>query len=77
MIHDVRQKDVAHWLGHKSTAQLSQWENGQSMPGLINLIRLCIIYSTTPFELYYEVFKEQQEFVALHKHACYEQVGNS
>ncbi len=72
MIHGVRQRDVSDWLGHKSTAQLSLWENGEAVPGLLNLLRLCIIYSTTPADLYYEVFKEQQEFVALRKHACYE-----
>lgn len=67
MIHGVRQKDVADWLGHKSTAQLSQWENGDTMPTLINLFRLCCIYATAPHELYYELFKEQQAFVALRK----------
>jgi transcriptional regulator with XRE-family HTH domain len=69
MIHGVQQKDVARWLGHKSTAQLSQWENGLVMPGAINLLKLCIIYSTSPTELYYDVFKQQQEFVALRKQA--------
>ena len=76
MIHGVRQKEVANWLGHMSATQLSQWENGQAMPGLINLLRLCIIYSTSPAELYYEVFKEQQEFIAMQKQSFYEEVGN-
>lgn len=64
MIHGVRQKEVARWLGHSSGAQLSQWENGEAIPGIINLFRLCIVYSTTPLELYYEVFKEQQQYIA-------------
>lgn len=64
MIHGLRQKEVAALLGHTSTAQLSQWERGEALPGAINLMKLCIIYATSPAELYYDVFKEQQAFIA-------------
>lgn len=67
MIQGVRQKEVAGLLGHKSTAQLSQWENGEAIPSLTNLFRLCAIYATSPNELYYDLFKEQQAFIALRK----------
>jgi len=67
MIRGIGQKQVARLLGHSSTAQLSQWERGEAMPGAVNLIRLCIIYSTTPEELYHDVFKEQQESIASRK----------
>jgi len=65
MIHGLRQKEVAALLGHTSSAQLSQWEQGEAMPGAVNLIKLCIIYATSPAELYYGVFKEQQACIAL------------
>jgi len=64
MILGLRQKEVAHLLGHTNTAQLSQWENGEAMPGAINLMKLCIIYATSPAELYYDVFKKQQAVIA-------------
>ena len=64
MIHGLRQKEVAALLGHTSTAQLSQWERGEAMPGVLNLLKLCIIFATSPNELYYDLFKEQQAFIA-------------
>ena len=67
MMRGIGQKQVARLLGHTSTAQVSQWERGAAMPGAVNLIRLCIIYATSPEELYHDVFKEQLESIASRK----------
>jgi len=70
-IHGYRLKDVAHLLGHKNTNQVGKWENGEGMPGLVNLIRLSIIYSTLPTDLYFDVLKEQQEYIATNRQTLF------
>lgn len=48
----LRQIDVAHKLGLKSSDRISHWEKGLSFPHPINLFKLGLIYNTTPGELY-------------------------
>ena len=38
--HQLSQKHVAAMLGHKKTAQVSRWENGEKIPSLENALRL-------------------------------------
>jgi len=77
MIHGLQQAQVARLLGHASASQLSQWEKGDAMPCAVNLLRLCIIYATSPNELYYEVFKEQQAFIASQRQVDQAQINIS
>lgn len=37
-------------------SQLSRWENGESFPELIGLLKLSILYRTFPSELYEDLF---------------------
>lgn len=48
----LRQVDVATMLGHASSDRISHWEKGLSVPGLVNLFKLAVIYKTSPQELY-------------------------
>lgn len=53
----LEQKHVARELGLNNPASLSDWENEKQMPNGTNLIKLCIIYNTTPQEMYPEYFQ--------------------
>jgi len=52
------QADVAKQLGMKRTNRISEWERGDALPSLINLLKLSIIYRTIPTDLYFELFQE-------------------
>jgi len=55
-----KQKDVAALLGlHPS--QLSSWEYGKALPGIEHLLKLSIIYSTLPAELYFEYYQRLKQ----------------
>jgi transcriptional regulator with XRE-family HTH domain len=54
-INGYSQKRLAKRLG-VSTALISHWERGVTMPGFINIIKLCVLFSVTPTELYYTLF---------------------
>jgi len=69
------QKDVAFLLGHTSTNQLCRWEQGQAVPGILNLIKLSIIFRTLPHELYFDLFKEQQEMIKQKEQARFVQLA--
>jgi transcriptional regulator with XRE-family HTH domain len=64
IIHGLLQKDVSGMLGHKNSSLLSKWENGEAKPGLVNLLKLCSIYSVLPADLYFDVFEQQQQEIA-------------
>ena len=51
----LRQLDVARLMGlDGSTERISKWENGSADPNIDNLLRLLVLYKTTPQELYPE-----------------------
>ena len=52
----LRQMDVARMLGHTSADRISHWEKGRSVPSLVNLFKLSIIYRTSPEDLYGELY---------------------
>jgi transcriptional regulator with XRE-family HTH domain len=52
------QKLVARKLGLKCTSQISRWEEGKSMPSVINLLKLSIIYCRLPTDLYLDIYIE-------------------
>lgn len=54
----LRQIDVAKKLGFCNTNRISRWEKGLSIPSIVNVFRLCIIYNTSPEKLYSELFKK-------------------
>jgi transcriptional regulator with XRE-family HTH domain len=54
----LRQVDVAGILGFCTTDRISHWENGLTLPSLINLFRLCSIYKTSPQEMYADLHAE-------------------
>ncbi|MBY0377307.1 MAG: helix-turn-helix domain-containing protein [Gammaproteobacteria bacterium] len=53
-----QQQHVATLLGLNNPASLSDWENEKQMPNGTNLIKLCIIYNTTPQQMYPEYFQQ-------------------
>lgn len=54
-INGYSQKRLAKQLG-VSTALISHWERGATIPGFINIIKLCVLFRVTPLELYYNLF---------------------
>ncbi len=51
------QKQVAYLLGFNATDMVSRWECGETVPGLINLMKLSLIYHVFPTDLYYDLMK--------------------
>jgi transcriptional regulator with XRE-family HTH domain len=54
----LSQKQVAHLLGHKSTAALSKYEHGERPPPLIIAIKLAVIYQSSIEELFPAIHRE-------------------
>lgn len=54
----LKQCHVATLLGLNNPTSLSDWENERQMPSGTNLIKLCILYNTTPKEMYPEYFQQ-------------------
>lgn len=54
-INGYSQKRLAKKLGVSGT-HISLWENGKLLPGFINVLKLCVIFQVSPFELYYDLF---------------------
>ena len=52
------QKQVAKFLGHNNAVALCDWENEKRMPTATNLIKLCVLYRKTPWELYPEYCRQ-------------------
>lgn len=63
----LNQQDVAILLGHKSTCRISRWEKGISMPSLLNLFKLAILYGTLSEELYYDVYTDCKQTISKKK----------
>ena len=51
-----KQIEVARLCGMKNTSRLSLWERGDSIPSIINLLKLSIVYQTLPTEFYFELY---------------------
>jgi len=50
------QTEVAEKLRLKSSAIISRWEQGVSLPSLDNALKLSVIYKTLVNELFWEIF---------------------
>lgn len=53
----LEQKQVAYLIGHKTTDLMSRYEQGTQQPGLLNTIKLSLLYQATLAEM----FPEQAE----------------
>lgn len=53
-INGYSQKRLAKKLG-VSITHISLWENGKLLPGFINVLKLCVIFQVSPFDLYYDL----------------------
>lgn len=62
-----KQSEVAEILDLKSANRISRWEKGQSAPGLINLLKLSIIYSTLCDQLYEELIHNMRNEIQYKK----------
>lgn len=60
------QKKVARMLGLRDITAISRWEQGISMPTVMQLMRLARLYRTHPHELYDELWQSlEHEFSSL------------
>ena len=57
----LSQLQVATHLGLKSTNRLSKWERGESLPNVINLFKLAILYKVLADQLYFDILKELRD----------------
>jgi len=55
------QCEAAQLLGLRSANRLSRWEQGQSLPSLRNIFKLCALYKTLAEELYSDVLNEARQ----------------
>lgn len=60
-IKGYSQKRLAKQLG-VSIALISHWEQGVTMPGFVNIIKLCVLFEVTPTELYHTLFDRVREY---------------
>ena len=54
----LKQKDIAHILGHKSASRLSQWEKGRSIPSLVSAFKLAILCRTMVDSLFNDLYRK-------------------
>ena len=48
----LKQSEVATKIGLSSSDRISQWESGQSVPGIDNLFKLACLFEVNPQDLY-------------------------
>ncbi len=54
----LSQKRVAFFLGQKTSSQLSHYEQGSKVPGLVNALKLEIIYRTPVAFLFHDLYRK-------------------
>ena len=47
----ITQEEAAKALGTENHSRVTNWEIGNAVPKLVDLVRLCEIYETTPNDL--------------------------
>ncbi|MBS1631485.1 MAG: helix-turn-helix transcriptional regulator [Bacteroidetes bacterium] len=57
----LSQTDVARKLNLKSTAMISRWERGISLPSLDNALKLSVLYKTLVNELFWYLFVDHRD----------------
>lgn len=57
------QNEVAKIFGFKTASKISRWECGLAMPSVKNLLKLGVLYSTLPNELYFEIYQEVKQII--------------
>jgi transcriptional regulator with XRE-family HTH domain len=58
------QREVARLLGFKNSARISSWEKGFSLPNMVNLFKLSVLYHTLPNEFYIELYQQLRNDIA-------------
>jgi len=48
-------KEVMEALGLQTTTHICDWERGERLPGVQNLLKLSVLYKTLPDSLLYEL----------------------
>ncbi len=61
------QAEIAVILGVGYTTTISKWERGILLPNISQLFTLAILYNTTPQELYYSIWQQQQQIIGIIK----------
>jgi transcriptional regulator with XRE-family HTH domain len=60
-IRGLRQKQLAHLLGYRSTAMISRLENGRSLPPLPVVFLMEIVLGTRVDEIYVDLFRQMEQ----------------
>ena len=59
------QNEIAVILSLQCTNRVSRWEQGSSLPNMINLFKLAKLFNVLPHELYPDLFNDQQSYADL------------
>lgn len=70
------QSQVAECLQLDCVNRISRWENGSSVPNIINLFKLSALYKAPPQELYSDIYQSVQQDVASSPSVSVDQVEN-
>jgi len=54
----LRQSDMSDIMGFEVKDRICHWERGRACPGLINLIKLCILFQVPLQELYPDLYQQ-------------------
>jgi transcriptional regulator with XRE-family HTH domain len=57
----LRQQDVADLIHLDCKDRICHWEEGTSMPSVINLFRLYHVFNAYPHEIYPDLFEDSNE----------------
>lgn len=68
---NLRQTDMADIMGFEVIDRICHWERGRAVPGLINAIRLCVLYNTDLSNLYPELYKQVEGEIHASKNSNY------
>ena len=59
------QNEIAVILSLQCTNRVSRWEQGTSLPNMINLFKLAKLFNVLPHEIYPDLFQEQESYFNL------------
>ena len=65
----LRQMDVAKMLEADCMDRISRWENGLSVPSIVKLFSLAVIYKVSPQELFPELWQQIAKRLEQHPNA--------
>jgi hypothetical protein len=67
-------KEVAFIIGIRNPYDISQWEQGITLPNATNMLKLSALYRTSCNELYYDLLNRFKQEITMKEHRLFEQL---